>query len=362
MVEGSQIQKDSLVTVLMSVYKSDADLLKRAVNSILVQTYTNLEFIIVDDGTDRDCLEYLESISDPRVVLIHNSANLGLAASLNKGIEKAAGKYIARMDADDYSIPERIHYQVQYMEEHTDVDVLACVSLDIQGDRYTGGIGGAYASFDNEDMRIELSIGPKTFPHPSVMFRMSFLADNNIRYDEAYKRAQDYDMWARCSLCGKLDSLQRVLLLYNIEDGRNNSISEQQTYYSDLTKLKCLDRLIPDATKRERDLYVHMKDIKLTGSVVENITLVRRLIACNEEKKLYDRRKYEQILYFWWGRKMLYPVNRKYLSQFLTDRDFLTKTCKAFVLRLPGHLYQMIYLKMTRIRSMRLIGNDWKIV
>ncbi len=359
MINESLENNKALVTVLMSVYIADTRLLDRAVKSILNQTYRNIEFIIVDDGADKNCLEYLDAISDSRVVIIHNETNMGLAASLNKGIEAANGEYIARMDSDDYSLPERISEQVRYMNEHSDVDVLACIAMDIQGDKLTGGIGGAYAHFDNDDMRIELSIGPKTFPHPAVMFRKSFLTENSIRYDESFKRAQDYDMWARCSLYGKLDSLQKVLLFYNIEEGRNNDTSEQQLYYSDLAKLKCLERLIPDATDREKDLYVHMKDMEMTGSVGDNLSFVNKLIEMNNEKKVYDPGKYEEILYFWWGRKMLYPENRGYFSEFISYKGFAAKAFCVLLRRMPGHLYQQLYLKRTVRRYIKNLKPDW---
>ncbi len=346
-------KEDALVTVLMPVYKAQTSLLKRAVESILDQTYSNLEFLIIDDGAQRNCLDYLETITDPRITIIHNEANMGLAASLNRGIDAAKGDYIARMDSDDYSLPERIYEQVRYMNENPDVDVLACIAMDLQGDRLTGGIGGAYAHFDNEDMRIELSIGPKTFPHPAVMFRSSFLIKNNIRYDDTFRKAQDYDMWARCSYIGRLDSLQKVLLLYNIDEGRNDLISMEQQYYSDQAKLKCLERLIPNATEREKELYVRMKDVELTGTASENIDLVARLIESNVEKKIYDLKKYEEILYFWWARKMLYPVNRKHLAEFAGCRSYISKAAKAFVCRLPKHIDQEIYLRRVRRRSMK---------
>ena len=119
-----------LVSVIMSVYNTDLKLLDKAVRSILDQTYDILEFIIIDDECDEDCRRYINEIRDSRVVIIKNNRNIGLAASLNKGIELAKGKYIARMDADDYSFPERLYEQVSFMNMNSEADVLACISLD----------------------------------------------------------------------------------------------------------------------------------------------------------------------------------------------------------------------------------------
>ena len=102
---------EPLVSIIMSVYNSE-DYLKEAIDSILGQTYANLEFIIIDDASTDRSLDIVKSYNDKRILLIKNEVNIGLAASLNKGIEIARGKYIARMDSDDISLPERCEKQV----------------------------------------------------------------------------------------------------------------------------------------------------------------------------------------------------------------------------------------------------------
>ena len=104
----------------MSVYNSE-DYLKEAIDSILGQTYANLEFIIIDDASTDRSLDIVKSYNDKRILLIKNEVNIGLAASLNKGIEIARGKYIARMDSDDISQSNRIYEQVKYLENNPDI-------------------------------------------------------------------------------------------------------------------------------------------------------------------------------------------------------------------------------------------------
>lgn len=333
------------VSVLMSVYKTDKQRLARSVNSILNQTYENFEFIIIDDGADNDCKEYLSAIEDGRIRLIHNNSNIGLAASLNIGIEAAIGKYIVRMDADDYSLPQRIFEQIKYMSEHQEIDVLACISADIKNWKFLGSIGGAYKKFNNEEMKIELSMAPKTFPHPSVVFKASFLKENGIKYDERLYRAQDYDMWARCSMVGKMDSLQKVLLLYDVGDNDNLGPSEQQVYYANITKLKCLERLIPNASPTEKELYIHMRDPQVYGQAGENIRLIRKLVLANERKKIYNTKSFSRIIYFWWGRKMFYGVNRGDFSTFIRDFKFMIHVTEAVLCKMPEYLAQKRYEK-----------------
>src|SRR3990167_10971452 len=105
------------ISVIMSVYNG-MPFLKEAVASILKQTYRNFEFIIVDDGSRDKSWEYLKSLKDTRIKLLKNGRNLGLAASLNKALKKAKGDFIARMDADDVSFPQRLETQIKFLEKN----------------------------------------------------------------------------------------------------------------------------------------------------------------------------------------------------------------------------------------------------
>ena len=136
-----------LVSVIMGVYNTKPEYLKQAVESILAQTYDNLEFVIVDDGNRKDeIISYLHRIkqSDNRVKIIVNEENIGLTRSLNKAIDHSRGKYIARMDSDDISLPDRLLKQVEYMEVHPEVcmtgtNTLSITDEDEEGKRFCRG-------------------------------------------------------------------------------------------------------------------------------------------------------------------------------------------------------------------------------
>jgi glycosyltransferase involved in cell wall biosynthesis len=106
----------------MPVYNGSKHL-SDAVDSILTQTYTNFEFLIIDDASTDNSFEILKSYKDDRIRLIKNEKNIGLSASLNKGLNLALGKYIARMDQDDISLPNRLEKQIEYFKEHNDICV-----------------------------------------------------------------------------------------------------------------------------------------------------------------------------------------------------------------------------------------------
>jgi glycosyltransferase involved in cell wall biosynthesis len=111
------------ISVVMSVYNGEK-YLRQAIESILQQTYTDFEFIIIDDGSTDSSREIIQSYDDKRIRLVINEQNIGLTKSLNKGIRLAKGEFIARMDADDISLPQRFEKQVAYLDSHPEVGVL----------------------------------------------------------------------------------------------------------------------------------------------------------------------------------------------------------------------------------------------
>ena len=111
------------VSVVMPAYNAEK-YIGEAIDSILNQTFTDFEFIIIDDGSSDRTADIVKSYSDPRIRLLANERNSGIVASLNRGIQKATGKYIARMDADDYSRLDRIKKQVDFLDNHPEVIAL----------------------------------------------------------------------------------------------------------------------------------------------------------------------------------------------------------------------------------------------
>ena len=178
----------------------------------------DFEFIIIDDcSTDRS-VSIVESYKDERIKFIKNENNMRLPASLNKGIKLALGKYIARMDADDISNPERFAKQVAYLESHPDV---VAVGSSFQAiDEY-----GCYLYVHNALRGTKLAkyyLMPSPMAHPTVIMRRDVILNNNLFYDEQYSSAQDYDLWLRIIKKFKIDNLPDILLRYRIQ---NNSIS-----------------------------------------------------------------------------------------------------------------------------------------
>lgn len=201
------------VSVIMSVYNEPEEWLRESINSILGQTFVDFEFIIVNDNPEREDNRRVlgECVRrDERVIVLHNEKNIGLTRSLNRGLEVARGKYIARMDADDISLPVRFEKQVSFLEEHLDIGVCGA---NIQ---FFGSKKGEqkYPEQDEDCFLFQRS----PFAHPVVMIRASVLKDNGLLYNPDFRYAQDYELWSRMQGMTHFHNLQEVLLKYRVTD------------------------------------------------------------------------------------------------------------------------------------------------
>lgn len=201
-----------LVSVILPVYNAEK-YVENAIQSILDQSYSNFELLVIDDGSTDRSLDKIRSFTDKRIIVIENNKNIGLVASLNKGIESSRGSYIARMDADDESMPDRFKRQVEYLELHPDIGVLGTATLTFGSNR---SVITHY--LPAHDGLLTLLFFNSCMCHPSVMMRKNVLDSDKIRYDEAYRNAEDYDMWTRLSAVTKLANLHEPLLKYRIHE------------------------------------------------------------------------------------------------------------------------------------------------
>jgi glycosyltransferase involved in cell wall biosynthesis len=182
------------ISVVMAAYNEEQDI-GRALESILTQIFTDWELIVVDDGSTDTTVDVIRSYAerDARIRLVCNATNLELSASLNIGIELARADLIARADADDINLPERLSKQYEYLRVHDEIDVLGTGAylLDETGQRTN--------SFSHPLTHAELRGLPFLkiqFFHPSVMIRKRFFETAGL-YDSNYPNAEDKEMWLR---------------------------------------------------------------------------------------------------------------------------------------------------------------------
>ena len=299
------------ISVVMPTYNTPVPVLREAVESILNQTYSNFEFIIINDCSTDGSAEYLESLSDPRIVLINNPTNLGVTKSLNIGLDAARGKYIARMDSDDISLPNRFEKQLAFLKKHP--DVMVCGTnyenfglINSQSDK--GQIT------DTETIRISLLFSA-TLCHPTVMINRKMLLSHQIRYNEQDQYAQDYEMWVDVSKVGKMAIMRDVLLRKRcIEISASMKHRDIQVAVNRKLQKRQLEDLMDDVTDSDLDLHFAISylyeydDFQISKNVLE---WVDRLIMSNRKRKCYKKRQFSVAVYTNLIRVLLHSIKKE---------------------------------------------------
>ena len=189
-----------------------------SVSSVLNQSLRRLELIIVDDASTDSTLQLLTStFNDPRLTIVRQAQQCGLAASLNRGIDLALGPFIARLDADDVCLPDRLASQLSYMQQNVACGVLGGSMIALCQDGSTFPI----PTSESDDVARELLRG-NALRHPTVMIRSSVLHEHGIRYDASLENAQDYDLWCRLQQVTVLANTSRPLIYYRIHAGQES--------------------------------------------------------------------------------------------------------------------------------------------
>lgn len=198
------------VSILMPVYNT-APYLREAIDSMLSQTFTDFELIVLNDCSPDNAEEILDTYNDPRIVRYKGAKNVGLSNVLNIGIELARGKYIARMDSDDISLPNRLQVQVDYLEAHPEIDLVS-VGMQLFGDKEEIWIRDLVF----EELKIRAMFRSPVL-HASSMWRKDSFEKHGLRFRQEMVPAEDYDLWTRALVRGlKLANLPDVLYRYRI--------------------------------------------------------------------------------------------------------------------------------------------------
>ncbi|WP_196601128.1 glycosyltransferase [Pectinatus frisingensis] len=225
-----------LISIVMATYNDRVKYLELAIDSILKQSYNSFELIIVDDSDDVNCIAYLEKKAkmDKRIIVIHNEKKLGFVKSLNVGLSRARGKYIARMDSDDISLPNRLLEEINYLEEHDNVSILGTCIYIIDDD---GNVTGKRIyKIDNKDIK-KIAFFRNPMAHPTVMFRSSIFK-KLVGYNETFLMAEDYELWLRALKKNIVfHNLPEKLLKYRIGRNYYRKRNKKNWYYN--LKAKC---------------------------------------------------------------------------------------------------------------------------
>lgn len=278
---GKGMFSQPLVSVVISAY-NDEKYIEDAIESILSQTYKNLEVIIINDASTDNTAKVLEQISDDRVLAFHNTENLKLAHNLNAGIAKSTGKYIARMDADDIADKDRIMQQIEYMESHPGVDVC-------------GSYAKSFGNADNvlsyplsqEEIKVAL-LFKNALCHPSVMFRKESI---DFQYDESLAAAQDYELWSRIIWNKQIRNIPKVLLKYRIHaEQTKNKAGTAQKEGALRARTYMVHKLIADTSEKEMDSFLKLPMGKKTKTEMKEAeTVLLHILKVNAKSNIFSQ-------------------------------------------------------------------------
>lgn len=220
-LKSKNIVNQPLVTVLMSIYNRTS-YINEAINSILHQTYQNLEILIILEYSSNqdEIYNILKSFKSEKIRIIKNKERLGLAKSLNIGLTKSKGKYIARMDDDDISAPNRIEKQVEFMEKHKDISIVGTFMKFFGTSNLECQLPTA-----SDILKIKCLYKTPLF-HPTIMFRANDLRNNNFFY-KANVYAEDYELWSRVISKLKITNIPEILYYYRLGNS-NKSLQDER--------------------------------------------------------------------------------------------------------------------------------------
>ena len=232
-----------LVSVLLAVH-NDARFLGAAVDSVFDQTRRDLELIVVDDASTDETAELLAQITDRRFVLIRNDEQLGLATSLNRGLDRANGTYVARLDADDIALPQRLERQLARIRAAPAVGIVGSGVVDLTADQKQGKTHLMPAG--SRPLRWH-ALFSSPFFHPTVLVDRQVLDEHDLRYDPAFLESEDYDLWTRLFAFTDGDNVQDALVLKRVHPGQaSQHRRELQESFQRQVALREISRLAPD--------------------------------------------------------------------------------------------------------------------
>jgi glycosyltransferase involved in cell wall biosynthesis len=201
-----------LVTVLLAVRDGEA-YVRPAVASVLGQTASDLELLVVDDASSDSTPELLAAVDDARLRVLRNDERLGLAASLNRGLDAARGEYVARLDADDVAMPRRLEVQVARIRSAPAVAVVGSGAFEIDE---AGRVGRAHAMPSGAVHVRWAALFSSPFLHPTVLVARDVLERAGLRYDASFEESEDYDLWTRLLEVADGDNVRDPLVLYRV--------------------------------------------------------------------------------------------------------------------------------------------------
>lgn len=330
-----------LVSVTMPTYNRAAHL-PGAIKSILGQTFTDFEFIIIDDGSTDNTAEVVARYKDPRIIYVRNDTNRGVSYSANRGIEMARGKYIARADSDDINLPDRLAKTVAFMEAHPDVGIVGGQVIAVHGNERHP----MQMPTTNDECRAML-LFHSCFMQPTILIRKEILDRHGLRYDLAYRATGDYEMWTRMMWVTKFANLDVVVVEYiwhgeQLSASWSNVTSEQRIspIIRVLNELHIADRSVAELLFLMSWLYRSIQP----SDTDKALAMIHLLLQQNEKYRVFEQSALRRVLDRKWGLFCAHatrhglPTFKAYWSADLSpEQRFSKMTAKILVKSILRH-------------------------
>jgi glycosyltransferase involved in cell wall biosynthesis len=320
------------ISVILPVYNAE-NFVSEAIESILNQTFTNFELFIIDDASTDKSVEIIKSYSDKRIILIQKPLNTGYANSLNIGIELSKGSFIARMDADDISLPNRLLSQINYLHKHPDIGLVGSWV------KYFGTTNGEWQyPITCSDCFAELLFN-NPMAHPTVMFRKKIWNDYKLAYRPDRVPTEDYDLWVQFSEFTHLANIPEYCLKYRIHNDQISKTKESITQ-------GIIDKIW------EEFLQIHQ--IKLTDNSYQVLTALRKnktthrlsIHFVKQVKILFNElvlsKKFELV-------SLRHQIIKKLAYLFITHKPYKLFTGLYLFMVFPEMMHQLTWKNKMRI-------------
>ena len=299
------------ISVIMPAYNAEK-YIGEAIESILNQTYKNFEFIIINDGSTDRTEDIILSYDDPRIVYLKNKENSGIVVSLNNGLKHAKGQYIARMDADDISLPTRFEKQLKYMENNQHISVLG-TGLILFGENVQEN--KRVFTTDYKKSKAELLFAP-CVAHPTVMIRKEVLDKNNICYENQYLGMEDFAMWCKIATVSEITSLYECLHYYRIHPQQitqNINTETRKRLFNLLDERMRFIKLNLEYNEKEIFMFYCLNEIEQfdVEKIKSFINILKKVVENNKKYCFFDDAKLRNVIEL----AIIYCINNSKINQ-----------------------------------------------
>lgn len=326
------------VTVLMPTYNV-APYVKEAIESVLQQTYSDLELLVIDDDSTDGTLDVVSAIEDPRIRIVRNERNLGLADNLNRGLSLITTEYVARMDGDDIALPNWLEKEMAYLEAHPEVGVCGG-----GGERF--GAVSSIISFPEEHENIAVNmLFQCTIIVPA--FRMSLYHEHGLRYRSDAFPAEDYRFWSDALCVTRLHNIGETLFRYRMHPSQIcSSRKEEQNGKVNEVRKRMLAH-IEGLSASEMDYFTgpFLERIASKADLRQRSEFIERILSLNRDKGFFDPKALQRQLLFHVRQQLYYTVVERFFSNGYGLSAYFRYLTSGLALRAGCHYEVKFFLK-----------------